>query len=102
MVKWQKEVQPLVGETKMYIFPFRAAVFDKKLDILKAFGFRIFYGVGPRAYERFMGNSFFASREHIDGISLRTESKLLADLFGISLIADPLRPAQFDYLLKKK
>ncbi|WP_052475800.1 polysaccharide deacetylase family protein [Cohnella kolymensis] len=92
--RWKKEVEPLVGPTDIFVYPFGSSVKydDPKFQYLQAQGFALFCSVGPSPYIAFRQNAAVMDRRHIDGMALRTQRKGLAPLFGDRPILDPLRP----------
>lgn len=92
--RWKKEVEPLVGATDIFIYPYGSSVKndDPKFQYLQAQGFAVFCSVGPSPYLEFRQNAVLMDRRHIDGLALRTQRKGLAPLFGDRPLLDPLRP----------
>ena len=70
---WRDEVQPLVGETPVLVYPFGESVknTDPKFKILMDHGFNIFCGVGMKPFASWKSNYFFMDRQSIDGYTLR-------------------------------
>jgi len=66
---------------------------DPKFKFLLESGFKVFYSVGPKPYERFDGNFIEMDRGHIDGMALKTQSKMLLALFDAREVVDNVRPA---------
>jgi tetratricopeptide (TPR) repeat protein len=92
--RWQAEVEPLVGPTDIYVFPFGAKVLpgDPKFQYLQQAGFNVFCSVGPREYLKYGTNYVFMDRRHMDGIALLQQPQTLTDLFDPGQVVDPIRP----------
>ncbi|MDD2373619.1 MAG: hypothetical protein PHF03_08605 [Syntrophomonadaceae bacterium] len=93
-LKWKAEVEPLVGPSKVYIYPFgsRVSPEDARFRYLQQSGFKVFCAVGSEPYIRFGPEYLLMDRRHIAGISLCTQANLLRDLFNSELIVDSVRP----------
>ncbi len=94
--RWLKEVEPLIGPTAIYIYPFGSSV-DRdpdKLKLLEDRGFRVFCSVGPTPYLKATKQALFMDRRHIDGMALTETPKRLAPLFDAAKALDPARPTQ--------
>lgn len=92
--RWKEEVEPLIGPTPVYIYPFGSAPApgDRKLQILRDLGFRVFCAVGPAPGLTVTGGSVFTERRHIDGLALRTQRQMLLHLFDADAVIDEVRP----------
>ncbi|SFI61101.1 polysaccharide deacetylase family protein [Thermoflavimicrobium dichotomicum] len=98
--KWKKEVESLVGPTKIYVYPFGASIpaGDPRIEHLYKMGFRIFQPVGSQTYEEYHGKMLFIDRRHADGIGLRKQAHLFTDLYDAKSILDTKnRPANPGY-----
>jgi hypothetical protein len=95
--RWKQEVEPLVGPTPIYIYPFgsRVPTGSPKFQFLLNAGFSILFSVGPTSYTQFTPDYFLMDRRHIDGISLHSQRSDLLDLFDSSKILDPVRPGEY-------
>ncbi|MFA7148182.1 MAG: hypothetical protein WC109_05090 [Syntrophomonadaceae bacterium] len=69
-LKWKAEVEPLVGPSKVYIYPFgsRVSPEDARFRYLQQSGFKVFCAVGSEPYIRFGPEYLLMDRRHIDGI----------------------------------
>lgn len=99
--KWKNEVQPLVGETPFYAYPYGEWTFGKNGDderqiALKNAGFSLFFGVGNLPFYtkmplRSAGEKYlFMDRCPMDGVSLRNRS--CARFFDCAAVYDKSRP----------
>ncbi|RAL24402.1 polysaccharide deacetylase family protein [Thermoflavimicrobium daqui] len=97
--KWKREVESLIGPTKIYVYPYGAAIpaGDPRLDHLKQLGFRIFQPVGSQTYEEYHGNAVFIDRRHADGLGMRKQAHLFTDLYDSKSILDQSRPTDPGY-----
>ncbi len=82
---WNREVEPLVGPTDIYIGPFGVLFSDndpRRAALAKA-GFHVMYGVGIDGYERYFGTYAIMDRINIDGLRLRASPAYLRETLGI-------------------
>lgn len=81
--RWKAEVEPLIGPTPVYIYPFGAQVFpgDPKFQYLLEQGFQIMCAIGPQPFLDVKPGYIRMDRRHIDGIALHSQRKLLLSLF---------------------
>ncbi|MBB6673913.1 polysaccharide deacetylase family protein [Cohnella nanjingensis] len=93
--KWKNEVEPLVGPTDVFVYPYGSSVKadDPKIAYLRSQGFAVFCSVGPAPYKAFKNGIFMMDRRHIDGMALRTQRARLEPLFGDAPPLDPARDA---------
>ncbi|MDP4170661.1 MAG: hypothetical protein Q8906_08625, partial [Bacillota bacterium] len=91
--RWLKEVEPLIGQTKIYIYPFGSSVLpkDPKFKLLEGQGFNVFCSVGPNPYLSFTNEYAMMDRVHIDGIALETQKRIVNRFFDSSTILDQAR-----------
>lgn len=92
--RWLQEVESLIGDTDIYIYPFGARVetSDSKFEYLQKNGFNFFCGVGPNPYLNYGSNYVLMDRRHIDGVAFFKQADSLRDLFAVEEIIDPVRP----------
>lgn len=92
--RWLKEVEPLTGETPVYVYPFgsRPETNSAKWQYLIQKGFHVLCGVGPTTYVEWTSSALMMDRRHMDGIALHEQPKTLMDLFDPEQIIDPARP----------
>ena len=102
--KWKNEVQPLVGETPLYAYPYgewtlgKNCSDDRQQALINA-GFLLFCGVGESPFYAPMplGESsvkvLFQDRCAMDGISLRNHH--FDRFFDAREVYDPVRPVAF-------
>ncbi len=98
--KWQKEVVPVVGETKVMVWPYGDHV--RKGEVHKYLydtGFRIFCGVGTNPYlaKEPDGLGIFMDRKALDGYSLRNRRESYMYLFDTEEVWDKLRPKEITW-----
>ena len=99
--KWQQEVEPIIGKTQIYIYPYgewqildNNAISNKHKMLVDA-GFAMFCGVGmqnflaflPRGEQR-QNQILFMDRKNIDGFTLENRKKELSELFDSDKIYD--------------
>lgn len=92
--RWKDEVEPLLGPTSIYIYPFgsQVTVGDAKFQYLQSVGFRIFCGIGPEPFLRVTPGYTLMDRRHVDGVALRTQRRLLLPFFDADQVIDSVRP----------
>lgn len=92
--RWKDEVEPLIGPTPVYIYPFGSVVEpgSPKFQTLMDLGFQIFCGVGPDLHLHVSKHWAVMNRKHIDGLAFRLQRDLLIDLFDPNELIDPARP----------
>ena len=95
--KWKKEVEPLIGKTNIYIYPYGSSVLpnDPKFQALQALGFKVFDSVGPNAYLSYTNEYAMMDRVHIDGMALETQHNMVSRFFDSTQIIDQDRYAFF-------
>ena len=88
--RWKREVEPLVGPTSVYVYPFGSAVKpgDPKFQLLLDSGFRMICAIGPDPFLQVTPAYARMDRRHIDGIALRQQRKLLLPLFDADQVID--------------
>lgn len=92
---WERNVEPLVGPSQVFVFPFGASVApgSAKFEELRRAGFRIFCPIAPTARVEIDDGYAIQDRVHVDGISLLTQQSTLRRFFDPESVADPVRPA---------
>lgn len=95
--QWLKEVEPLIGPTSVYVYPFGEDVKTggAKYQYLLKKDFHMICGVGPNPYIRWEQDAVLMDRAHIDGLGLHSQRKLLLKFFDSNKIIDPDRPKQY-------
>ena len=99
---WKSEVEPIVGETSVYVYPYGEwEVFDnnknlcEKHKLLNKYGFNLFCGVGMKTYYSYLPNKnynvLFMDRKCIDGTTLRSNNTELNKFFNPIQILDKYR-----------
>lgn len=102
--KWKNEVQPLVGETPLYAYPYGEWTLGKncsdgRQQALIEAGFLLFCGVGENPFYTKMPlddgtvKVLFQDRCAMDGISLRNHR--FDRFFDVRKVYDPVRPVAF-------
>src|SRR5206468_12474836 len=90
--EWKATIEPIVGATDIYIYPFGSRPRTATLQMLRANGFSTFcdIDVAPKLVR---GDSFAVmSRRHIDGLALTQQARALLPFFDAAVFAD--RPAR--------
>ena len=103
-LRWMDEVGSLVGETKLFIYPFGTRldggdVFSTGPAFLfyHDLGFRIFASVGYEPFTRIKTDiaAVVLDRMNSDGITLRNSRERFLRFYDAALVFDPMRPAEY-------
>lgn len=88
--QWKQQVEPLLGSTDLYVYPFGADVRSggAKMRYLIGQGFHFFFGVGPQPYWRWGPGYVAMDRVHVDGMALMTQAGILAPFFNARTVID--------------
>lgn len=99
--RWLTEVEPLVGPTEIYVFPFGYDIEttpgtykSDKYKFLKEKGFDIFVGVYKEPWMHIKKDYVRTTRRPLDGQAMIEFPDRLTDLFNAADIIDPRRPAK--------
>lgn len=90
---WKNEVEPLVGKTDIYVYPygewevFNNGEISEKHQLLTNYGFKLFCGVGMKSFYSYLPNKnsykvLFMDRKCIDGNTLRANHPELKRFFN--------------------
>lgn len=98
---WQEEVEPIIGKTKIYVYPYgewqlnnNDLSFTSKHKMLLDAGFELFCGVGSKNFFNKLpfssteNKTLFMDRTPIDGYTLINNSKSLSRLFDVKKVID--------------
>ena len=101
--KWTNEVKSLVGDTKLFFWPYGSRIESDKEAYQKIVtaGFKVFFGVGYRQpFMRIEANNKTAlqDRRNIDGFTLRLAPSYFTDFYVTADVFDPLRPASVGWM----
>ncbi len=103
---WNEEVEPLIGKTKIYVYPYGEwQVYDKgslskKHKLLQDNGFELFCGVGMKTFYSYLPTKtqekvLFMDRKVIDGTTLRKNDVNLLPFFNPKDVYDyAFRPSK--------
>lgn len=111
---WEKEVEPILGDTDIMIFPKGADVGtwrgyeedNERYAYLKEAGFRYFCNVDSSQYWVQISNDYFRQgRRNLDGTRMYEvvcgKRDLLSDLFDAKEVFDPARPTPVKGVLEE-
>lgn len=100
--KYQDEIISLIGETPIFCFPCGSGVTKgSKLDILKQFGYKIFFCVGDAKTQE-KNNVVFLKREVLNGIALRNYQNEYSPFFETAKVYDhENRKIKFPFKIKR-
>lgn len=98
--RWLEEVGSLIGPTDIYIFPYGIDIettlgdySSDKYTYLKNAGFRYYCGVYKAPWIHVKSDYVRMTRRPLDGQAMLQFPERLTDLFDLSKIIDPSRPA---------
>lgn len=90
--RFRDEVEPIIGETKIFVYPYGKLVKpeEDKYDLLLDYGFRVFCSVSNFFYQREYeeGHSIYMTRIAIDGYSLRNYKTVLSPVINVDKVID--------------
>lgn len=96
---WEDEVQPIVGDTDILLYPFGSDIAGAedysgaKFDALYAAGYRYFCNVDGRDYwVQIHAGYVRQARRNVDGYRMYYNPEMLDDLFRVKDVFDPARP----------
>jgi hypothetical protein len=99
--RWLEEVEPLIGPTDIYVFPFGIDIEttvghyeSDKYHFLKKSGFNVFVGVFKEPWMQIKKDYVRMTRRPLDGQAMLEFPERLTDLFNAADILDPERPAK--------
>ena len=93
--KYQDEITSVIGETPIFCFPCGSYITKgAKLNILKQFGYKIFFCVGDAKTIQKNG-CVFLKREVLNGVALRNYRKQYESFFDTKKIYDSKRTIPF-------
>lgn len=98
-IKWENEVEPIIGETDILIYPNGEDISDTrdysgyKYETLKACGFKYFCNVDSAPHWVKIRDDYVRqARRNIDGYRMFHNPEKLSDLFNVEKIWDNERP----------
>lgn len=102
--KWKKEVEPVLGKTELYIFPYGESCLrnKSKRKLLLSYGFKAFFGVSFRYYLQYQGDLLYGYRFPADGIAISLAKKRNWPYFSYAEVQDKNRPLKKDLFKRKK
>jgi hypothetical protein len=95
---WKREVEPLVGPTPLFIYPYgaRADYNSEKFKYLVKSGFKVISAVGPTSYTKVINGAYTMDRRHMDGIGFILQPHTMTDLFDVNYVLDTVnRPKKY-------
>lgn len=89
--KWETQIGTLLGSVNMIVYPNGNYIkgTDERAEYLKAKGYRIFFGIGPKPYYTYGLNYLYYDRLLVNGSSLRNSD--LSRLFDVTKVYDTNR-----------
>ncbi len=99
--KWKDQVEPLIGPTDIYIFPFGVDIettvgeySSDKFKFLKSLGFDYYCGVFKEPWMHVKKTYVRMTRRPLDGQAMLQFPERVEDLFNVADVLDPNRPAR--------
>lgn len=109
MENWKNEVEPLIGKTSIYVYPYGENLIleDGKISYkhqkLLDYNFKLFCGVGDKHFYSYYpfntqrkNQVLFMDRRSMDGLSLRQHKNEYSKFFNCELIYDKARKVAFN------
>ncbi len=97
LASWKTAVEPIVGPTSIFVYPFGSAPFPgtPNYQAITRAGFTLLceIGVYPYLQKDRDSNVFRMGRRHVDGLALREQRNELLPFFDARAILDPARRA---------
>lgn len=100
LTRWRDEVEIILGETDIYLYPFGADICDwrsytgEKYDLMKEFGFWYFCNVDSARYWVQIRDQYFRmGRINADGERMMKHPEKLSYFFDVSTVLDTSRPS---------
>ena len=97
--RWREEVEPILGHTDIYIYPFGADICDwhgykgEKYEVLKDAGFVYFCNVDSARYWIQLKDQYMRmGRINLDGERMNKTPEKLTDFFNVEDVYDNSRP----------
>lgn len=97
--KWEQQVQPIVGDTDLMIYPYGSDIAGVesysggKFEAMYDAGYRYFCNVdSSRCWVQIHDGYVRQGRRNIDGYRMWYNPELLDDLFEVDAVFDPARP----------
>ncbi len=93
--KWREEVGSIVGPTNIFISPFGATFGqkDQRFRYIVDQGFNVYCGIGPKPFYQIYKDNAYMERIDVDGYKMHYMPEVMKDLFDVSKVYDPARPA---------
>lgn len=93
-LRWKKEVEPLTGPTKIYIYPYGSELSagDDKFKFLLESGFKVMCSVGNTGFMKYSPEYIMMDRRNIDGVAFYYRHDMLLDMFDSRKVLDDVRP----------
>lgn len=92
--RWEAEVERLIGDSEIYIFPFGEEVpfYGEKLKYLQGKGFKVFCGVGSQNFLHVAKDYIRQARCDVDGYTMLKRPQHVTELFNVDEVVDHTRP----------
>ncbi len=96
--RWKREVEPIVGNTNIYITPFgyQIKIGSDHYNYLASQGYNVICVVGGYPYINFTEKALMMDRQNVDGIRMFQNPEMLSELFNVELVIDKTRPFNFN------
>ncbi len=99
LTKWKDQVESIVGSTNIHIYPYGDIIRegDPKLDLMRSYGFKYYFGVTFVSTLKIEDNLVFGNRIPIDGkyIMGRVSGSRQSPFCNIKEVIDPKRLAVY-------
>ena len=91
--KWKIRIEPIVGETNIYIAPFGVTLQGNNYELVEKYGFEIYCNVSRISTTTIKDNSVITPRFNIDGFTFfRAKESVDERFFDVNKVIDNSRP----------
>ena len=94
--RWAEEVQPIVGATDVYIYPYGEEIDynSQKLPALQEMGFNFFCGVWTKPFLEVNDTYVRQTRHNLDGYTMANRPESCEGMFDVESVWDSARPTK--------
>lgn len=90
---WKTRIEPIVGQTNIFISPFGVTLEDEFFDLVTNYGFDIYCNVTRNSYSYFKNNVVIMPRFNLDGFTFTKDKDNINNrFFDVDKVIDTSRP----------
>lgn len=91
--RWKTRIEPIIGETNIYISPFGVTLKGENYSLVEKYGFEIYCNVNRNPMNKIMEKSVLTNRFNIDGYTFFKQPEVVNDrFFDVNSVIDTTRP----------